>query len=165
MAEIIDAEVAQKPTTTRAKSRNKTAETEAVSPAVEAAVETEAAAPAAEAAIETETAAPAAEAAIETEAAAPAVEAAIETETVAPAVEEVVKTETTAPLQKDVLGPLDLAVTNFGANTHCNVSRKELSQNKRVVITYKTIGAKTLAQKNFAQLNALSGKNRFKVEG
>ncbi|HCH7479153.1 TPA: hypothetical protein NM870_003800, partial [Acinetobacter baumannii] len=91
------------------------------------------------------------------ETAAPAVEAAVKTEAAAPAAEAVV--------ENDVLGPLDLAVTNFGANTHCNVSRKELKQNKRVVITYKTIGAKTLAQKNFAQLNALSGKNRFKVEG
>jgi hypothetical protein len=95
----------------------------------------------------------------------PVPETVVDAEAVVPATETAVETEIDTSSQSIVLGPLDLAVTNLGANTHCNVSRKELNQNKRVVITYKTIGAKTLAQKNFAQLNALSGKARFKVEG
>ncbi|MEJ7938249.1 hypothetical protein WKH77_10690 [Acinetobacter baumannii] len=67
--------------------------------------------------------------------------------------------------ETEALGPLDLAVLNNGANTHCNVSRTNLPQNERVVIKYKTPGAKKQAQMNFAQLNALAGKERFVVEG
>jgi hypothetical protein len=72
------------------------------------------------------------------------------------------------PPEKDeteALGPLELAVLNSGSNTHCNVSRTNLPQNERVVIKYKTPGAKKQAQMNFAQLNALAGKARFEVEG
>ncbi|MBJ9425222.1 hypothetical protein [Acinetobacter seifertii] len=63
------------------------------------------------------------------------------------------------------LEPLELAVLNHGSNTHCNVSRTNLPQNERVVIKYKSLGAKKQAQMNFAQLNALAGKARFEVEG
>ncbi|MDH2636787.1 hypothetical protein QDS01_17910 [Acinetobacter nosocomialis] len=67
--------------------------------------------------------------------------------------------------ESEALGPLELAVLNNGANTHCNVTRTNLPRNERVVVKYKTPGAKKQAQMNFAQLNALAGKERFVVEG
>lgn len=65
----------------------------------------------------------------------------------------------------EALGPLELRITNNGASTHCSITRTALPAKQTVNITYPNSGKKGLAQKNFAQLNALAGKNRFEVEG
>lgn len=70
------------------------------------------------------------------------------------------------PKETEALGPLELRITNNGASTHCSITRIALPAKQTVNITYPNSGKKSLAQKNFAQLNALAGKkNRFEVEG
>lgn len=73
----------------------------------------------------------------------------------------------TAPSEDEqsVLGPLQLRVTNKGDATHCHVTKVKIPQKGSVVIDYPTVAKKQLAQKNFAQINALAGRTRFKVEG
>lgn len=67
--------------------------------------------------------------------------------------------------ETEALGPLQLLVKNNGSKTHCTITHVELPSKESVKITYPNSGKKALAQRNFAQLNALAGKKRFEVEG
>lgn len=67
--------------------------------------------------------------------------------------------------EAEALGPFELRITNNGASTHCSITRTALPTKQTVKITYPNAGRKNLAEKNFAQLNALAGKKRFEIEG
>lgn len=69
------------------------------------------------------------------------------------------------PTETEALGPLELRITNNGTSTHCSITRIALPTKQTVKITYPNAGRKNLAEKNFAQLNALAGKKRFEIEG
>lgn len=63
------------------------------------------------------------------------------------------------------LTPLQLRVKNNGARAVCHVTQALIAANETTIITYSSIEAKTLAQGNFAQINALKGVKRFEIEG